>query len=1078
MLDLPFDLQDLILSLLENTDIWALSQTSHSFRQLTTATLLAQYDISMSQVHSESGSIRLTEKAAVIIPTIHRVQHIKKLAMIPEPPHWEEWRLLRPLRRLPAILACISPTPEVEIHSDTLFYAGHECIGHLLEVLSQGDPIVIIKSGNIFVSSPYTPSHLRTRFAAWRNGGESARRIADDIKNVCGSLNVKTVLSGTKSQFTLAAFDFISGSSPVLNIGPIALLSSPQLSALLAALYVPHLSSLRIQADAGLHYRTLLQFIARHKRLESFALERGAIDARSLYPTANLSLSTHTPDPAPRITMLTCAAQHIRNILPTQPGIMHLTLICPPDGLELSSALNHIAFSTTNPDMHQPTLDFTATHSVFPWLNAAPFFPANLADGQPLRRTANNNSLIVSFLLRIIRHKTMRPDICLNKAAFRPLFSSDKKLPNQAPVFWPVLSHKNDTISHLLFAVLRCCSTQKHSSNAEFPCAKISTSPNLRREARYVSLKNTSILSSGFPFKECFQTFFVHVFGSNQLGPGSCRFRGHTGIHWMRGLPTELLCLLFQFLDDKDLWNVFHTSRFFQQLALFPFLARHGFTKAVIFSGNIQIPDEKKSYLIPIISRIHPIDRLTISSSSYPPSHSSVSTLLSNSRLVDAITAIPSLTELTIQSRIPSESVIKARIATLVSTLSRDGVDPVFLVGLGRIEASRYTRRRPFPTLRFRPTENEVLSLGQYGVSESFNFLGYLLFAVFLWIQNLYHICIWLLGLLALGPRWTQTMRIERALGDLPRLDSLHIKTVSLAEAEAPHERFTLVTFHGGPWGLYIPNFPSNKSGFSSESKAQFYTALLNTVDLKDQLTGLSISPSCAIPPGVLRAFLGRHRNLRLLALEEGCLDDAALDDDAGVDVDAQTETAAAAGGVIFMVLPAAYVPWVLPSAPAVEELSITINDHDIKTQAEDAHASALAVHVQQPSRGSDAQIALYQASGPSRGAAAATRNICNLLEISTKKPTLTLTKRRRRWKDFRACGSSAARRARLRQLADRQGLPRWLARCSLALYVVEFKWAWALTLPEEERDALCEDIQQARMEAGRGRLEVKFLEG
>ncbi|KAK7020367.1 hypothetical protein R3P38DRAFT_3272204 [Favolaschia claudopus] len=384
MLDLPFDLQDLILGLLENTDIWALSQTSRSFRQLTTATLLAQYDISMSQVYS--GSIRLTEKAAVIIPTIHRVQPITKLAMIPEPSHWEEWRLLRPLRGLPAILACISPTPEVEIHSDHVFYAGNECIGHLLEVLSQGgDPIVFIKSGNISVLSPYTRSHPRARFAAWWNRGECTRRIADDIENVCGSLNVKTVLSGTKSQFTLATFDFISGSSPVLNIGPLPLLSSPQLSALLAVLYIPHLPSVRIQADAGVHYRTLLQFIDRHKRLESFALEQGSIDARSLYPTANLSLSTDAPDSATRITMLTCAAEHIHYILPTQPGLMHLTLICPTDGLELSSALNHIAFLTTNPDMRQLTLDFTATQSMFPWLVSASFFPWRLRDNRALQ---------------------------------------------------------------------------------------------------------------------------------------------------------------------------------------------------------------------------------------------------------------------------------------------------------------------------------------------------------------------------------------------------------------------------------------------------------------------------------------------------------------------------------------------------------------------------------------------------------------------------------------------------------------------------------------------------------------------
>ncbi|KAK7040416.1 hypothetical protein R3P38DRAFT_419154 [Favolaschia claudopus] len=296
MLDLPFDVQCLILTFLKRKDLQALVQTSHSLQNLATPAFLAQYNISPSEI--TSGSIHLPEHAAFLIPTIHRLHPIHNLTItaIPSarPGFVSMWCL-------PAILfATFYPNfaVQVTITGDAAAAVRNEpyvqSLDWFLETMSRGgrDPLVIVARGKIH-TSVYRASPPLSRWCVdfslreaiayyfvtfwsglfmvipllflsigvlfinayrvlgyllcgceWGKVWSQIERIAGDIEGVCGdSLSVKTVRCGGDERLTLAVFGSLPSDFPEISLGPLPALSSAQYSALLRALELPRLAS-------------------------------------------------------------------------------------------------------------------------------------------------------------------------------------------------------------------------------------------------------------------------------------------------------------------------------------------------------------------------------------------------------------------------------------------------------------------------------------------------------------------------------------------------------------------------------------------------------------------------------------------------------------------------------------------------------------------------------------------------------------------------------------------------------------------------------------------------------------------
>ncbi|KAJ6538125.1 hypothetical protein B0H19DRAFT_1240665 [Mycena capillaripes] len=85
MLNLPAELQDISISLLDKDDLWVLLQVSRTFRQLAQTPLLSRYNIPASQVFS--GSVTLSGETCFLIPMIHRIHPILRLSIALGPSH-------------------------------------------------------------------------------------------------------------------------------------------------------------------------------------------------------------------------------------------------------------------------------------------------------------------------------------------------------------------------------------------------------------------------------------------------------------------------------------------------------------------------------------------------------------------------------------------------------------------------------------------------------------------------------------------------------------------------------------------------------------------------------------------------------------------------------------------------------------------------------------------------------------------------------------------------------------------------------------------------------------------------------
>ncbi|KAJ6498268.1 hypothetical protein DFH09DRAFT_1290069 [Mycena vulgaris] len=359
----------------------------------------------------------------------------------------------------------------------------------------------------------------------------------------------------------------------------------------------------------------------------------------------------------------------------------------------------------------------------------------------------------------------------------------------------------------------------------------------------------------------------------------------------MLRLPPELLGIILSLLDKDDLCALIQVSRLIRQLALLSLVSRYNISTHQIQSGSISVPGGA-AFLIPIIYRIHPIQRLEVLQASQPLR-----------ALPHILAAIPSIPDVRILN--PPEPVLDSGVPRLITTLSRNGRDPVVIVGRGIVRVSHH---------RYLPHINGLLPLRLPTNLSPFtgcNVLSAVLICVRLvalftviGIFNAFVLVVWLCRR-PFGRPWDQTARIAGDMGTMFMYrNSMRVQIVPVDGGG----QFTLVTF-GMMSSISITRLPS----FSQEQYAAFLTAL----DLLDDVTTLIVRTDCAIGLAELLDFLRRHPSLRALSLYPGAIRPPLLGAEAssnGQPIQISRLTA-----------PAAYIPQILPIAASLVDLDITL---------------------------------------------------------------------------------------------------------------------------------------------------------
>ncbi|KAJ6566819.1 hypothetical protein B0H19DRAFT_1138645 [Mycena capillaripes] len=387
MLDLPPELQEIIIFCLDNKGLWVLVQVSRRFREMFLFQLFMRHNVSMTQIYS--GSIHLSGEAYFFIPMIYHIRPILKLSIVPVPGK-------EGLRNISSVLAAIPRIPEVEICGS--LHEGQKHLKSLLATLSlnETEPMVVVGlvrpiQGLLTVEFPplktvsevisavffFLPfvvlwiiygvvntCHLLiwSYHRALGQARDTTAPIVGHLGWIYGeSLHVQT--------FVLATFSphkRVSGSLhhqlPGLQgftIPHLPVLSPEQSVALL------DLTFLYVRADCALSLNALLSFIHRHPALTMLKLDPRAISPTSL---------TVEPVPLPiQITHLTSPAEYIPHFLPTHGGLVHLTITNASDGMALPSALSAIAaLPDSEPAAMTVTLKFgrllgSPTPQMLPW---------------------------------------------------------------------------------------------------------------------------------------------------------------------------------------------------------------------------------------------------------------------------------------------------------------------------------------------------------------------------------------------------------------------------------------------------------------------------------------------------------------------------------------------------------------------------------------------------------------------------------------------------------------------------------------------------------------------------------------
>ncbi|KAJ6566750.1 hypothetical protein B0H19DRAFT_1257938 [Mycena capillaripes] len=487
----------------------------------------------------------------------------------------------------------------------------------------------------------------------------------------------------------------------------------------------------------------------------------------------------------------------------------------------------------------------------------------------------------------------------------------------------------------------------------------------------------------------------------------------------MLDLPLELQDIILSLLETKDLWVLVRVSRPFRQLALSPLLLRYDIPVSQVYSGSVCLPAEAY-FLIPMIYHIHSIQQLTILSRNV---------VLPLQGIPFALAAVPLIPDVMISG--PTHTSQDPNVARLIAALSRNGRDPVALVGMGTIRVSRHRRVAPLqlwkaPTVRF-----SKLTLKEFFLCFIYC-VPLLIYFIFLGIVNPPLLLAWLCRHLV-GRPWDQSHRIA---ADLKWMygSSLHVQTICVPGAT----QFTLATFAGDVFStITISALPA--------LSFQQFTALLATLDLKDNISALTVKTGCALSLPTLLTFVRRHRLLQRLTIEPGAIHSATLPVDTVPSTDA--------GRLTTLTAPAPYIPYILPAEPSVADLTIT--------SASDGPQLARAL----AAIAASANPNLARKLNLNFGYCGRTRGTLPWRESLDPEAVAPL---------------SGVRHLTLRVQfhygpADMLGLPRWLAQRFPALLSLELR---GQAMPVEEQTALMQAIREARIGVNADEWEGVYFNG
>ncbi|KAJ7184969.1 hypothetical protein C8R46DRAFT_1186218 [Mycena filopes] len=455
----------------------------------------------------------------------------------------------------------------------------------------------------------------------------------------------------------------------------------------------------------------------------------------------------------------------------------------------------------------------------------------------------------------------------------------------------------------------------------------------------------------------------------------------------MLRLPVELVELIFSFVDKEGLRSLFYVSRFCRALAPPHLLSRYHFSMAKVRSGVINLPPGAY-FLVPVIYRIHPIQELII------PAEKRRLDLL-----VSVLRELPPIPNVVLRGHIFSAKSIP--IATLIATLSRNGRDPVVVVGRGlALSLPRHgapLKKRlwliPLPRLSTSSLASTAEDIA-WGILLALPFLLVLLISS---ICNIYVVIDWICRRAFTAPMDL----VKRIVQDLEPTVGSSMRLQTLLPASST--RFTLVTFTGTS-SLTIARMP----GLGRAMLAAILTAL----DLGTQtLQVLTIHTNTGLDLSALTSFIHRHSKLTDVKLKDGALHRASLSDGAVIPPGYE-------GHITRLVAPAAYIAPILRFERRIADLTIT-------------NANA---------RPRDLERAL--AAGPTP--------LPSFLQLDLAPPARTLPWRAA-VRDIEAAAAVSAhpsvRRLTLNfaptmQLSARdvEALPRWLGRCFPALVYLQVR--------------------------------------
>ncbi|KAJ7510637.1 hypothetical protein B0H11DRAFT_1955576 [Mycena galericulata] len=369
MLDLPDELLEIILLLLNAHEIFVLIRVSQRLRHLAPSTFLTHHGISNSQV--ESGTLALSQDTSaphlLLIVIFSAIHAICKLEITPRATSSHDF-----LQRLATVLSIVPQIPDILIYNMDFALDTRLGMANIILASSKSPttPLVLIKHGSLCVSHPRyvrpipwrvfhhpsLPASFLSFFTFHLDRGLPRRlfgylvgylmsgivnsivlsswiyhrvfgprysqdeRIAADLPQVWYCMRIQSLSAGVVDRFTLvtSSSGVFEGRLAILNVRE---LTSSHYSSILSALALPYYSDLTLHEGCNVPLSTLIDFLQRHPNFTSLILRSESILHSSL-----LGLTEFIRHTAPSITDISIPATYVTQILYATPNVREISI--------------------------------------------------------------------------------------------------------------------------------------------------------------------------------------------------------------------------------------------------------------------------------------------------------------------------------------------------------------------------------------------------------------------------------------------------------------------------------------------------------------------------------------------------------------------------------------------------------------------------------------------------------------------------------------------------------------------------------------------------------------------------------